>query len=692
MVYTPSVMSLGTMILRVGATSIATALALLVVNAQQPAPQVAPLAARQSPPDPQTTFRSDITYVEIPAVVVDRQGRFVTGLTRDDFEVFEEGQRQAVETFRFVDFGPVAKPTTSTTLPDPDVASNEAPFDGRIYVLVLDDLHTHPRATGPTRDLARRFVETQVGADDLAAVVFTSGIADTSQDFTSSQRRLFAAIDRFVGGRGGSVSFDGNYESQTSFLALRLVVNALAEIRGRRKAVVLFSGGIPPILLSDQEQFARTGDRPPGAPAKWFGLAQSDLAGTVAAAIQSNTTIYAVDPDGLKLGSAACLNPPFETLRRLSWDTGGQVAVNTNSLNEALDRIGEDNSRYYLLGYYPLAPKQDGSFRKLEVKVHKPDVGVYARVGYYSRRVAGSPAKASTRTKARGPDLLAALQEALDSPTPVSGVRIRASAAPFRNSAGQAAVTVVIEIDGRDIGFAQADGRFNASVHLAIVAVDSVGETKDTVTRTYSMPLRLESNIQIVANGLRLVEQMSLPKGPHRLHIAVQDAQSKKVGTVDWDIDVPDFGETAFAMSGLLLTSSRANDTPSTKSERLQALQSALPGPPTVARVFGRDESLTLMAEVYDRSRAPNAVDVVTTLRNAAGAEVFRREGKRTGAELKSAKGVYQYLATVPLSGLAPGSYVLTVEASSGGRPESAIRRDVPIDVVAQIGTSTGPR
>ncbi|MCX6539562.1 MAG: VWA domain-containing protein [Acidobacteria bacterium] len=680
-------MSHGTVVLRVGATAIATALALLVVNAQQPVPQVVPRAAQQSPPDPRATFRSDITCVEIPTVVVDRQGRFVTGLTRDDFEVFEEGQRQAVETFRSVDFGPVAKSTTSATLPDPDVSSNEAPFDGRIYVLVLDDMHTKPMATGLTRDLARRFVETQVGANDLAAVVFPSGIAGTSQDFTSSQRRLFAAIDRFVGGRGGSVSFDLNYESQTSLLALRLVVNALAEIRGRRKAVVLFSGGIPPILLSGQEQRARTGDRPPGAPPKWFGLAQSDLAGTVAAAIQSNTTIYAVDPDGLKMGSAACLNPPLETLRRLSWDTGGQVAVNTNSLNEALDRIGEDNSRYYLLGYYPLAPKQDGSFRKLEVKVHKPDVGVYARVGYYSKKAEGSPAKASTRTKTREPELLAALQEALDSPTPVSGVRIRASAAPFRNAAGKAAVTVVIQVDGRDIGFSQAEGRFDASVNLAIVAVDSVGDTIGMITRTFTLPLRPDSHTQMVANGLRLAEQLSLPTGPHRLHIAVQDAVNKRVGAVDCDVDVPDFGKTVFTMSGLLLTSSRANATPSTKNDRLQALQSVLPTPPTVARVFGRDESLTLMAEVYDRSRTPNAVTIVTTVRTADGTEVFRREGTRTGAELKSAKGVYQHLETVPLSSLAPGCYVLTVEASSGGKPESSIRRQVPIDIVVQEGS-----
>ena len=314
-------------------------------------------------------------------------------------------------------------------------------------------------------------------------------------------------------------------------------------------------------------------------------------------------------------------------------------------------------------------------------------IGVYARVGFYSRKLHGSPAKASTKAKTREPELLAALQEALDSPTPVSGVRIRASAAPFRNAAGKAAVTVVIQVDGRDIGFSQADGRFDAGVNLAIVAVDSVGDTIDTMTRTFTLPLRPDSHMQMVANGLRLAEQLSLPRGPHRLHIAAQDAVNKRVGTVDCDVDVPDFGKTTFTMSGLLLTSSRANATPSTKSERLQGLQSILPGPPTVARSFGRDESLTLMAEVYDRSRTPSAVNIVTTVRTADGAEVFRREGTRTGGEMKSATGVYRYLETVPLSGLAPGSYVLTVEASSGGKPDSSIRRQVPIDIVAQEGS-----
>ena len=421
------------------------------------------------------------------------------------------------------------------------------------------------------------------------------------------------------------------------------------------------------------------------APIGGLRLAVSDLPGTIGAAIQSNTSIYAVNPEGLIVGDAACLDPPLETLRRLSLDTGGQVAVSTNNLNEALERIGVDNSRYYLLGYYRAAPKQDGLFHKLEVKVRRPDVDVNARAGYYARKVKAAPPKAASSAKSKEDELLPVLQDALDYPAPVSGVRLRAAAASFRDAAGKPSVTVVIQMDGRDIGFMQADGRFNASVNLAIVAVDSVGETKGTVTRSYSLPLRPESNVQMVENGLRLVQQVSLPKGPHRLHTAVQDGQSQKVGTVNLDIDVPDFRKAAFSMSGLLLTSTRANATPSAKSELLDALQAVLPGPPTAARSFGRDESLTLMAEVYDRGRTPNEVAVVTAVRTATGAEVFRHEGKRTSAEMRVAKGVYQYLATVPLSGLPPGSYVLTVEAQSGGKAESAIRREVPFEVTGNV-------
>ena len=138
--------------------------------------------------------------MEVDAVVTDRNGRLVGDLTRDDFQVFEDGKLQKVELFTRVDI-PIARPDPPNfrSAPvEPDVKVNE-PFEGRVYVLLLDDVHTHPMRSVLVRRAANQFIDQYLGANDMAAVVFTSGRADAGQEFTSSKRLLKAAVDRLMG-------------------------------------------------------------------------------------------------------------------------------------------------------------------------------------------------------------------------------------------------------------------------------------------------------------------------------------------------------------------------------------------------------------------------------------------------------------------------------------------------------------
>ena len=70
---------------------------------------------------------------------------------------------------------------------------------GRLYVLLLDDINTAPTRTNRVRAAARQFIERNMGANDLAAVVQTSGRTDATQDFTNSRRLLTQAVDKFMG-------------------------------------------------------------------------------------------------------------------------------------------------------------------------------------------------------------------------------------------------------------------------------------------------------------------------------------------------------------------------------------------------------------------------------------------------------------------------------------------------------------
>ncbi len=147
---------------------------------------------RRRPPQPQppVTFKVEVNYVEIDANVTDAQGNFVRTLTKEDFQVLEDGKPQALTAFSMVDI-PIERvdpPLFSKAAIPPDVVTNRKPFEGRVFVLVLDDLQTRFTRTARTRAAARQFVERYVGANDIVAVVNTSGYGKSMQDFTSNRR------------------------------------------------------------------------------------------------------------------------------------------------------------------------------------------------------------------------------------------------------------------------------------------------------------------------------------------------------------------------------------------------------------------------------------------------------------------------------------------------------------------------
>ena len=167
------------------------------------------LRAQQTPPpkpaadQPPITFKVEVNYVEIDAIVTDQQGNFVRDLTKDDFEVVERGKPQSVSIASLVDI-PVEKfdpPLFKTKPVEPDVRSNSKEFNGRVFVLVLDDLNTSFTRSARVKLAARQFIERYLGANDVAAIVQTGGAKATAQEFTGSRERLLRAVNNFMGNK-----------------------------------------------------------------------------------------------------------------------------------------------------------------------------------------------------------------------------------------------------------------------------------------------------------------------------------------------------------------------------------------------------------------------------------------------------------------------------------------------------------
>ena len=657
---------------------------------------------------PAVTFRLDVDYVEVDAVVTDANGEFVRDLSIEDFRIVEDGEPQQVDIFSLVDL-PVSTPAPTTSpgpAIEPDVQSNAQPFDGRIYVLVLDDYHTVPLRTSRVIAAARLFIEEHLGPDDYAALIHTSGRPDASQGFTRNTRLLLEAASKFIGRKTQISSmaplpvsngrfeefarnavdpsdFERGFEARASLSAIEEATGLLAGIRGRRKAVVMLSEGI------DYNVFDLFNTR-------HSGVIHDAMRRVVAAATQSNTSIYTVDPRGLTglrtdvelyeipddtlLSLGGPLDRLFlsqHSLRVLAEDTGGFATFDSNAFGDAFDRIVRANSAYYLLGYYPTNTERDGRFREIQVTVvGRPGLEIRARKGY----VAGRGDPDSTGSSAAVPGTSTELQEALNNPIPLSGLSMRVSAIPFLGADSATSMAIVVEVDGAGLRFDQRDDRFVDDLELSLFAFDRGGRVHGGDLQTAEMSLRPETHAMVAANGIRLISRVELPPGRYQLRVGLRQSNGGALGSVNYDLEVPDFAADQITMSGIALTSSEAAETPTAKPD--EDLASALPGPVTTARSFSSDATLALFVEVYDTQPTPtHRIDITTTLRAPDGVVEFRTTEDRSTEELEGARGGFGHRALIPLGDLAPGSYVLRTEARSRLSSEVAAVREMQIQI-----------
>jgi VWFA-related protein len=681
----------------------------LIGQGGSPTPQTVP----QTP-----TFSVNVEYVEVDAVVTDKDDQFVRGLTKDDFQIFEDGKPQTISTFSLVDI-PIEhlqRPLYAAAPVEPDVRTNEQPFEGRIYVMLIDDLHTYFGRTARVKASAREFIQQHLGSNDLMAVVHTSGPSDASQEFTSNKRLLLAAVDRTIGGKldsptitktdeynrtidlrqeaGGSMplndpaAVERTYNARQTFDSLRSLAEWFSTIRGRRKAILFFSEGVEFDLSNFQE---------PGS-----SLVMDSMREALSAAARGNVSIYGIDPRGLtNLGDENITVQSFpddtslginnksmqrelflaqDSLRQVSDETGGFAVVNKNDFASAFDRIVRDNSSYYAMAYYPPSEKA-GKFHKIEVKVRRPDVRVRARQGYVTPKPASTDA---AKPSAKAPAAAAAnitvtpqLREAMSSPLPISGLAMRVFTAPFKGPAPNASVLLGIELRGRDMRLDPTD-----KVLVTYSVIGSDGKVRATATSSLAMAMSPEARAQIAGSGLRLLKRVNVPPGRYQVRVAAHDPGSGVAGSVLADLEVPDFEKLPFSISGIALTSNRSAVEPTVKAD--ESLQQVMPGPPVAARSFSPDEELALFVEVYDNEAAkPHKVDITTTVTSDDGKVMIKTEEARDSTELQGGRGGYGHAARLELKELAPGPYVLTVSAKSRLGDGPSAERRVPITIVA---------
>jgi VWFA-related protein len=684
----------------------------LAVGSALSAGQTTRPVSPQTPPTP--TFKAEVEYVEVDALVTDEQGRFLRDLRKVEFQIFEDGKQQTISSFALVEI-PVErneKPLFASGPVEPDVQSNEQPFAGRVYVLMLDDLHTAPLRAQLVKRAARQFIDRHLGANDLMAVVHIGGPSGSAQDFTSNKRLLLAAVDQFVGQKLESATLARNNEfftgattgriddpfemergfnARSTLRAVRQIAEWMGGVRGRRKTILFISEGI------DYDISDVFNNRSASS-------IIDETRDAVAAATRSNVSIYAIDPRGLTgladdaievgifadqvparqnddgtsaqkpgIGPGSLQNElrlAQDSLRTFSDQTNGFAAVNSNDFTSAFDRIVNDNSAYYVLAYYPPSNRRDGKFHRIDVRTSRRGVRVRARRGYMAPRGNPPQPRMTSNAGASSP-----VREALNSPLPETGVSMRVFAAPFKGVAPNASVLMVIELRGRDLAFAN-----NERVELSYVAVDPGGKVSGGDTDFFTLAaIAPDLKARVQQTGLRTLNRLTLPPGRYQLRVAARNSASGAVGSVNYDLEIPDFYKLPFSMSGVLLTSTTGVATLTARADEL--LKKLMPAPPVSLRRFPQNDELLVFAEIYDRPQnTAHTVDIATTVRSDEGTVVFEHSDERSSSELQGTSGGYGHTAKVPLDRFKPGRYVLTIEARS--RLGQTVSRQIQFEVV----------
>jgi VWFA-related protein len=692
----------------------------------------APLGAapqRSAEPTPSVTFRAETNFVEVHAIVTDESGAFVRNLTRDDFEILEDGKLQTPAAFSLIDL-PIDRPLTPAGVTEPvesDVRSTARTFDGRIYVVLLDDLHTAFTRTQAVRDAAKRFIERYLGTNDLAAVVYTSGRQESGQELTGRPRLIKAAIDRFQGQKLPSAgaeklaihirqidadatlsdqpdqthnrealekaeSIKDPYDAERGLNARRTlqavesVANWLRDVQGRRKALLLFSEGLDYDIY---QPFALT-------QAASAIVAEAQQA--VAAAQRANVNVYGIDPRGLSQfgelvdigarsdypqleygtfrGALHELRLSQESLMSLSEETGGLAIVNAGDVVGGLGRVVLDNSRYYLLGYYSDATKWSRKFLKIDVRIKRPGLSVRARRGFM-------PPDPRATAKAREAEVKAgtspALRAALSKPVPIGDLPLRLFAAAFKGTGSNGSLFLALEIDGASLKFEERDGRFNETIEVSIVAADQRARVQAGDRQEFNLRLQPATRERISRTGVRLLSRLELPPGRYQIHVGAHEASGGTVGTAPYDVEMPDYAKALFELSGVLLTSSRADAFVTSNPDPL--LKDALPASPIATRSFSPNETLTTYTEVYVTAGTARAVTMTTSVQDTRdGRTVFQAED-RHALDSSPRSITHGFSAQIPLKNLSAGNYILHVGAQSsvGGH---ATERMVPFEVI----------
>jgi VWFA-related protein len=554
-----------------------------------------PGASGQASTKPPLVFGADVKLVAVPVFVTDQDGKTVSGLTGQDFEVEDGGKPSPIQGFLAISGDGPAESSKD--------AAGVAAFlsSRRQFVLLFDLALSRATVIERSRVAARRFLEEQIRPGDLVGVVAATPqgmktLVGLSPDRTQVMRAINAVgrgdmarnrdplgilydaglqstLTVSADAEGGQAAAAEDARQQTLLLVrqqrqayaqqitqflggLQGLARQLDSIRGR-KNVIFFSEGFDTTILTGaqgKEQSQATAAVISGAlwevdSDTYFGSAtgQNALSGLFASMRGSDVVIHSVDlgsagADTMDLSSQerSVFNPlsGLDSLAVFASNTGGRFLKGVTDIGAALTDIADATKAYYVIAFSPTS-SEVGKLRKLKIKVKRPGLKVNHRPAYF----VPDPKKADPNRQA--------LQASEMIAKGISGgpIRLAAYTLPYRSPQNGIGVPIVVQIPAE--AFIEPLKRKHINLELFGYLVDDHGTVADFFAATPSLdPVALGAKLK--SGGLQVLTTFAAAAGNYEVRLLLRDPESQTFGALRLPVIVPNFPAASFVSSPMV--------------------------------------------------------------------------------------------------------------------------------------------
>jgi len=501
-------------------------------------------------PAEQAVVRVATRLVEVVVVAEDKKGEPVEDLKKEDFSLSDGGNKESISLFLP---GKFKEPGTKLPPLPPGSFSNRFDWAGTqsssATVILFDGLNTRIQDQAYARAQIQKFISQLEPGESVGLYVMGRG-PRVLQEVTGDSSALNATLAHYQGELSprldiplydmdmgvaanldawlGELTFDlvDHFAADRALRTVRLlesIANHLYRLPGR-KNLIWVSGSFPAWIRANSVTFET---RP--------GSAKTDMSREIERAIRAlnktNLAVYPVDARGLiapqeynadrdviRYKTGWPDSTTFQNMKIWAERTGGRAYYNTNDLRGALQQASDDRKASYLLGYYPSHTSWNGDFRKIKVRVRRPDIRPRYRSGYFAQP------EVSADTAYRQALLDAAMWNPIDSTQ--LGVTAR-----FGGS--RPALNCKLEIDPGDITFHFGNDTSECGLDIWLVQFGANDKYLKTAGHTANLSFTQdEYKKALQARAVSLTVPLELLPEAALVRILVRDIRSGALGSI----------------------------------------------------------------------------------------------------------------------------------------------------------------